>query len=330
MTVWSSIRWHPAKTSNYARRRAGYQPIAVVYHRMVGWLLGTRRYFTVSSERPVSTHFGIGHEARNPVTGALRPLCPECGPITGARGPLVVDQYVDLCDTAFGNGNYDPSGGWTATIKNNGDVVNPNLYTVSIEHEDGSTAGHGIVTSHVRRASVELTKLLHSGDVATLRAAGIRIGGQAWHSAGDASATGLALRRIPVASERFIDHHRVAGRLKPYCWQPWLSDKGYGGGGTHAAVLHALAPAPAPAPAPSASNIIAIYDRVRLRNAPRITGKVMRSCDRGDRARTSGNVAGGAFIVNGKSGRTWRRITAVDGHLLPAPLYAALPLWRSI
>lgn len=323
------VRWHPAKASNFERRRAGRVPIAEVDHRMVGWLLGTRRYFTVSSERPVSTHFGIGHEARL-ADGSVAPLCPECGPITGARGRLVIDQYVDLADTAYGNGNYDSSGGWTAVIRSSGGVVNPNFYTYSIEHEDGATAGRGVVTAHVRGASIALSKLLHGGNLAAIRAAGIQIGGRPWHGAGDGAAMALAIARIPLERERFVSHHRIAGVLKPYCWEPWLNDRGFVLGGTRDGILAALAPTPAPAPRPPVSNVVARWDATRLRSAPRVTATVVRTVSAGDRATRARSVTGGAFVVHRIAGRTWLELTAVNGHKLTRPLYSAAPLWRSL
>lgn len=318
-----AVRFHRAKATNFAHGRGGRLPTAGVAHRMVGWLLGTRRYFTATSERPVSTHFGIGHEGRDPVTGELRPLCPECGPINGARGPLIVDQYVDLADEAFGNGNWDPSGGWPLHQAG----VNPNLTTYSVEHEDGATAGHGIVTAHVRRTSVELAALLHRGNLAELRAAGIRIGNEAWHPATAGQAIAAALRVIPVTLEHFPDHHRIAGDLKPSCWQPWLLDPGYAGGGTQRAILAALAPAPLFL----GSNIFTPYDRVRLRSAPRITAGVIRTVNARTRARQEGaTLTGGPYIIRGRPGRTWRKIVAISGVRLARPLYTAAPLWRSL
>jgi hypothetical protein len=319
-----TIRFHPAKRSNFDQGRQGLVPDAGVAHRMVGWLLGTRRYFTLTSERPVSTHFGIGHEGRGP-DGLLRPLCPECGAITGARGPLVIDQYVDLADTAFGNGNWDPSGGWP--LKRPG--VNPNLHTYSVEHEDGATAGHGIVTAHVRRASVELAQLLHSGNLAAIRAAGVKIGNETWHAPSTGQRMAAALGAIPVTAEHFPDHHRIAGDLKPFCFQPWLLDPGYAGGGTQRAILIALTPAP-PASS-STSNIVAAFDRVRLRSAPRITAGVVLTVNARRRARQEGPIlTGGRYLIRGRLGRSWRRIVALDGRRLARPLYTAAPLWRRI
>lgn len=325
------IRWHPAKAENFMRGRDGKLPIAEVDHRMVGWLLGTRRYFTATSPRPVSTHFGIGHEARDPATGGLRDLCPECGAITGARGPLVVDQYVDLADTAYGNGNWHPTGGWPLLQRRAGVVVNPNFYTYSIEHEDGAAAGHGIVTPHIRRASVELSALLHRGSLNELRLAGVRIGDQPWHRrdlTGAAIAT--ALKVIPVELEHFVDHHRISGILKPSCWQPWLSDRGFAGGGTQRAILAALAAVPpAPPHPPALTPIVSAYSNVRLRRSPSVTAAVVVTVGKGAHASQLGPaIAGGAYIVAGHPGRSWRRIMVVDGRRFDPPVWSAAPLWR--
>lgn len=297
------LGWHPAKPSNFARRRGGLVPIAEVDHRMVGWLLGTRRYFTVSSERPVSTHFGIGHDARDE-HGALRPLCPECGPLTGARGPLVIDQYVDLADMAFANGNWHPTGGWPLLQRSGGQVVNPNRYTYSIEHEDGATAGRGRVTPHVARASIELSLLLHRGNVTELRRAGVRIGDQAWHAAGDGPAIALALRRIPVHPERYVSHHRISGQLKPYCWEPWLADRGFSGDGVKDALLRRLgAPVPPAGAAAAVTFPAGVYHRAKVRGSTFV--------GYGDDLTTAGFTAWAAAPVkldHGGTTTTWFRV----------------------
>lgn len=201
-------------------RDARYAIRGDVSHRMVGWLLGTRSAFGVrpGTSRNASTHFGIGHDARDSA-GNLRDLCPRCGPITGARGPLVVDQYVDLADMAWGNGDVrEPS--WARLIPG----VNPNLYTVSTEHEDGGTAGAGVVTDHVWSTSVALKRLVYGGDLAAIRRAGIVVSDRPNRTAAQLVAE---LARIPRDATGFVDHNAIAGPNKPYCWRPWLQDVGF-------------------------------------------------------------------------------------------------------
>ena len=84
--------------------RAGNQPIAIVYHVMEGSLAGTDSWFR-NPQSAVSAHFGVG------VNGEIH-------------------QYVDVDDTAWANGIVQAPT-WSGLRPG----VNPNLYTVSIEHE---------------------------------------------------------------------------------------------------------------------------------------------------------------------------------------------------
>lgn len=97
---------------NYHPGRQGYRVEAIVVHIMEGTLEGTDSWFRSPSSQ-VSAHYGIGQ-----------------------RGD--VHQYVQQEDTAWHAGRVNnPS--WSL-IKRSGEnlYVNPNLYTVGIEHE-GST-----------------------------------------------------------------------------------------------------------------------------------------------------------------------------------------------
>lgn len=96
--------------SNFrAGRTAPFRPEAIVIHIMAGSLRGTDLWFgsTVSG---VSSHYGIGKNGE-------------------------VHQYVKEEDTAFHAGIVDnPS--WTGIRRTaGGGFVNPNLYTIGIEHE---------------------------------------------------------------------------------------------------------------------------------------------------------------------------------------------------
>lgn len=87
--------------------RAGHQVIAIVDHIMSGTLVGTDSWFRNSTSE-VSAHFGVGKNGE-------------------------IHQYVDINNVAWGNGVVNkPS--WPLLLSN----VNPNYYTVSIEHEGQS------------------------------------------------------------------------------------------------------------------------------------------------------------------------------------------------
>ena len=195
--------------------------IALVHHRMVGTLKSTDATFTTGT-RVASTHFGVGYG------------CGRAGHPTAAH----VHQYVRLGDQAWGNGNWDPSGAWDHRYP----TTLINSRTVSIEHHDngGRTArsGKGVVPEPVLQASIELDRLLLRGDLVELKGAGIRF------RAGTETAFTRELRAIPIDRHHLIDHHYIAGRLKPSCWRPWADDPV---GFPQARYLAALVPAP-PAP----------------------------------------------------------------------------------
>ena len=175
-------------------RDARYPLRAVVNHRIVGTLPSARRAFGLVAGdvgRRASSHFGIGY----------------------VNGVLTIDQYVPLDRMAWTNGDVrEPT--WSRIIPG----VNPNLYTVTIEHEDGSSAGRGRVSAAVWAASMELQDLLVSGDAAAIRAKGIR---------GATDAIVAQLKAIPNDSTGFIDHHQIAGPNKPYCFRRGLDDPGF-------------------------------------------------------------------------------------------------------
>jgi len=89
---------------NFTKGRNGYKPELVVIHVMAGSLAGTDSWFA-NPKSQVSTHYGIGLQGQ-------------------------VHQYVLEENTAWGNGRV--SNPTYSLYKPN---VNPNLYTISIEHE---------------------------------------------------------------------------------------------------------------------------------------------------------------------------------------------------
>ena len=90
---------------NFWSGRKGYHPEAVVIHIMDGTLVGTDAWFANPNSQ-VSAHFGIGKKGE-------------------------IHQYVKEEDTAWHAGRIDNSN--LKFIKPNN--VNPNLYTIGIEHE---------------------------------------------------------------------------------------------------------------------------------------------------------------------------------------------------
>jgi hypothetical protein len=197
--------------------------IALVHHRMVGTLRSTDAAFTSTDGREASTNFGVGYG------------CGRAGHPTAAH----IHQYVRLGDQAWGNGNWDPSGAWDDRYP----TTLVNSRTVSIEHHDNGGRergkGKGVVPEAVIAASIALDALLLRGDLAELKAAGIRF------RAGTETAFTRELRAIPIDRHHLIDHHYIAGRLKPHCWRPWADDPT---GFPQARYLAALLPAPPPAP----------------------------------------------------------------------------------
>lgn len=94
---------------NYTVGRYDYQPEAIVIHLMGGTLDGTDSWFR-NPKAQASTHYGIGKGGR-------------------------IYQWVEEKNMAWGNGRVDKPT-WSLLKPN----ANPNLYTVSIEHE--GVTGH--------------------------------------------------------------------------------------------------------------------------------------------------------------------------------------------
>lgn len=94
---------------NFHRGRQNYKPIAIVIHIMQGTLAGTGSWFSDPFSQ-VSAHYGIGKNGN-------------------------IHRYVMETNGAWHAGRVvDPD--WKHLIKaGNGNVVDPNLYTIGIEHE---------------------------------------------------------------------------------------------------------------------------------------------------------------------------------------------------
>lgn len=92
------------KSPNFWVGRKGYRPEAIVIHIMDGTLVGTDAWFANHNSQ-VSAHYGVGKSGE-------------------------VHQYVQETDTAWHAGRVDAPV-WKLIRPN----VNPNLYTIGIEHE---------------------------------------------------------------------------------------------------------------------------------------------------------------------------------------------------
>ena len=92
------------KSPNFWVGRKGYRPEAVVIHIMDGTLVGTDSLFA-NHDSQVSAHYGVGKNGE-------------------------VHQYVQENDTAWHAGRVDAPV-WKLIRPN----LNPNLYTIGIEHE---------------------------------------------------------------------------------------------------------------------------------------------------------------------------------------------------
>ena len=186
--------------------RLGQAVIALVHHRMVGTLYSTDATFTTGT-RQASTNFGVGYN------------CGRTGHPTGLAGAHV-HQYVMVDDAAWGNGNLDLTGQWDEAY---GAAPNPNYRTISIEHHDNGGLplgeGRGVVPPGVIAVSIELDKLLLSGDWPAWKAAGIQA-----NSDGAGASIAAQVREIKPSATTIIDHNFIAGNLKPYCWRPWADD----------------------------------------------------------------------------------------------------------
>jgi hypothetical protein len=113
--IFDEIVFKGCFSDNFARGRQGIVPEAIVLHIAEGTLGGVDGFFnrahTLPGEEPSSAHFCVGK-----------------------KGEL--HQYVNTADTAFANGRIEP--GATAKLIAENAGINPNLWTISIEHEGRS------------------------------------------------------------------------------------------------------------------------------------------------------------------------------------------------
>ena len=112
------------KSPNFWVGRKGYRPEAIVIHIMDGTLIGTDSWFANHTSQ-VSSHYGIGRNGE-------------------------VHQYVQENDTAWHAGRVNAPV-WKFIRPN----LNPNLYTIGIEHEGKP---HDIWTEEMKQASATLIR----------------------------------------------------------------------------------------------------------------------------------------------------------------------------
>lgn len=138
------IRWIGCHVQNFGRLRGGVRPEAVVLHIAGGTLAGMDAWFN-NPAAGVSAHFGVGKDGQ-------------------------VHQYVSITDTAFANGSIEP--GYVAKLIDENAGINPNRWTVSIEHEGvtGET-----LTPAQWDASTRLTAWLFAAHLFTGGATGVAV-----------------------------------------------------------------------------------------------------------------------------------------------------------
>lgn len=108
------IVWKPSP--NFTKGRLGYEPIIVVIHRMEGTLVGTDAWFGNPVSK-VSSHYGIGK------SGAIHQYVKEENAAWHAGISKVVNKSTGDWVKAHG------------LIDSTGRLVNPNFYSIGIEHE---------------------------------------------------------------------------------------------------------------------------------------------------------------------------------------------------
>lgn len=137
-----------AHSSNFAGGRGGIKPEAVVVHIAEGPMSAVDSFFNQvhsTPPGPTSAHFCVGQD------GTLH-------------------QYVNTGNTAFANGIVEP--GFTATLVSDNAGINPNRWTISIEHEGHSGDD---VSDDQFRVSTQLTAWLFQNRLLNSGATGVAV-----------------------------------------------------------------------------------------------------------------------------------------------------------
>ena len=218
--------WKGANAANFSPgRSAGFKPEAIVIHIMDGTLTGTDAWFN-DARAQVSAHYGVGKAGE-------------------------VHAYVKETDTAFHAGTVDrPS--WKLLKAG----VNPNLYTVGIEHEGLSAEAYPWPDAQLS-ASLALARQI------------------------------AARWSIPLDADHIVPHHEIrAGKTCPGV-NFNLAD--YVG-------RLAAAPAPAPPPVTTANFTVKAMTTLRVRGAPTTAANIVRVLSQGDSCTVTGTVANGEEV----------------------------------
>lgn len=118
---------------NFSSGRKMYRPEAIVIHIMEGTLAGTDNWFQ-NKQSQVSSHYGIGKNGE-------------------------VHQYVEELDTAWHAGRVNAPSWQLIKTAGNGRFINPNYYTIGIEHEGNENSDW---TSTMYNASAAMIKAIAS------------------------------------------------------------------------------------------------------------------------------------------------------------------------
>lgn len=134
----------PGSAANAFPTRAAYKPEAIVLHTMVGTLAGCDSWFA-NPKAAAGAHFGVGADG-------------------------AVHQYYPLDWSPFANGKVEQP--VTARLVKDNAGINPNYWTVSIEHEDGGEPGR-VLTPAQFDASTRLTAWLWATAILPAGASGV-------------------------------------------------------------------------------------------------------------------------------------------------------------
>lgn len=138
-----AIRWVGAYPGHSAVR-GGVAPEAVVLHIAEGTLAGMDAWFA-NPASGVAAHFGVGQDGR-------------------------IHQYVPWHLAAYANGAIEP--GYTARLINENPGINPNQWTIAIEHEGRSGE---LLTPEQFDASTRLTAHLFAMHLLAGGASGVAV-----------------------------------------------------------------------------------------------------------------------------------------------------------